>query len=139
MLVSPEEYKKYALSNQVCPRFARGVSQVLSDLATWNESLVVISILPNAVRVATKQTFSEAHLVGRFANTGVRSETRDTAGAPRFLEQLAFTGTAKRPQAAFEYHLIGDRAERKSHRAPGEFGTLKIKSLRTGTDITCNA
>ena len=46
-----------------------------------------------------------------FANAGVRSETRDTAGATRLLEQLAFIGSAKRPQAAFEDHLLGNTAD----------------------------
>jgi len=91
-----------ALLRQVRPSLSRGVSQVLSDPATWNESPVVISTLPNGVRVATKQTFSEASSVGVFVDAGVRSETKDTAGATHLLEQLAFTGTANRSQAAFE-------------------------------------
>ena len=36
------------------PPIFRGVSQVLSDLANWNESPVVISTLPNRVRVTTR-------------------------------------------------------------------------------------
>ena len=51
VLVSPEEYKKLDTSGTDfwlgAHDFSRYLSQVLSDPATWNESPVVISILPN--------------------------------------------------------------------------------------------
>ena len=48
-----ENGPRLALGSQACPRFWRSASQVLSDQATWNESPAMISILPNAARVAT--------------------------------------------------------------------------------------
>ena len=83
----------------------------------------MVSTLPNGLRVATKQTCSEALAVGVFVDAGVRSETKDTAGATHMLEQLAFTGTAKRPQAAFESEgeslgaLLSTNSGRESGRA----------------------
>jgi len=61
-----------------------------------------VTVLPNGVRVATRETFSEVTSVGVFLNAGVRDETKDNAGASHLIEQLALTGTVKRPKAKLE-------------------------------------
>eukprot|EP00440_Ansanella_granifera_P016057 gb/GFBE01017442.1/.p1 GENE.gb/GFBE01017442.1/~~gb/GFBE01017442.1/.p1 ORF type:complete len:466 (+),score=139.63 gb/GFBE01017442.1/:1-1398(+) len=94
-----------SVSRNVRPRFARGVSQVLADPMAWNQAPVTVTTLPNGVRVATKETFSETASVGVYLDTGVRNETPETRGANYLLEQLALTGTAKRPAAKLEAEI----------------------------------
>lgn len=96
-----------SLRRQIRPRFARAVSQAVADPTTWNQAPVVITTLPNGVRVATRQTFGETATVGLFVDSGVRNETVETQGATRVLEQLAGYGSKKRAKAAFETEVEG--------------------------------
>lgn len=84
------------------PTLRRCYTQTLADPATWNQAPAVVTTLPNGVRVASRQTFGEVSSVGVFLNSGVRDETPETAGAAHLIEELAFTGTAKRPKAKLE-------------------------------------
>lgn len=68
----------------------------------WNQAPTLITTLPNGVKVATKQAFSEVSSVGIFIKAGTRDETRETAGAAHLTEQLAFSGTKKRAKAQLE-------------------------------------
>jgi len=77
-------------------------SQTLAEPMAWNQAPVAVTTLTNGVRVATKESFGEMSSVGVFLNAGVRDETRDCAGAGHLFEQLALTGTAKRPRAKLE-------------------------------------
>lgn len=81
---------------------ARGVSQVLTEPMAWNVAPTSVTRLPNGVRVATQETFSEIPSVGVFIDAGVRSETQDTAGAAKLVEQLLLSGTAKFPKAKLQ-------------------------------------
>jgi len=83
-------------------RLARCYSQTLAEPMAWNQAPVVVTQLPNGVRVATKETFGETASLGVFLNAGVRDETKDTAGAAHLVEQLALTGTAKRARGKLE-------------------------------------
>lgn len=93
------------VARQLRPRFSRGVSQVLAEPMAWNQAPVVVTTLPNGVRVASKQTFGETTSVGIHLNAGSRDETKETAGAAYLLEQLAFSGTAKRSKAQLEMEV----------------------------------
>jgi len=90
-----------AIGKQMRPRFARGVSQALTE-STWNQAPVQVTTLKNGVRVATKESFSEVASVGVFLNAGVRNQSAETAGATFLVEQLALSGTAKRSKSALE-------------------------------------
>lgn len=97
------------LSRQLrSPRFSRALTQqILAEPMGWNQAPVVITTLPNGVRVATKEGFGEVATIGVHLDAGVRSETRDTAGAAHLLEQLNLAGTKKRPRAALEAEVEG--------------------------------
>lgn len=69
---------------------------------SWNQAPAVVTTLSNGVRVASRETFGEVSSVGVFLNSGVRDETPEMAGAAHLIEQLAFTGTAKRSKATLE-------------------------------------
>jgi processing peptidase subunit beta len=84
------------------PRLARGISQTLSDPTAWNQAPGLVTVLPNGVRVATKETFGETTSVAVMVNAGVRNETVGTVGASHLIEQLALTGTKKRGKAQLE-------------------------------------
>merc|ERR1740139_419434 len=81
---------------------ARRAYQTLAEPMAWNQAPAIVTTLPNGVRVASKETFGEVSSVGVFLNAGVRDESRDNAGASYLIEQLAQTGTAKRPRAKLE-------------------------------------
>jgi len=84
------------------PRFSRGISQALAEPMAWNQAPTKITTLPNGVRVATKESFSEIASVGVFIEAGTRGETSETAGASYLVEQLALSGTAKRAKNVLE-------------------------------------
>jgi processing peptidase subunit beta len=84
------------------PRFVRSISQALAEPAAYNQPGAVVTTLPNGVRIATKETFSDVPSVGVFIDAGVRSETKATAGATKLIENLALCGTQKRPKAQLE-------------------------------------
>eukprot|EP00933_Yihiella_yeosuensis_P033015 TRINITY_DN26715_c0_g1_i1.p1 TRINITY_DN26715_c0_g1~~TRINITY_DN26715_c0_g1_i1.p1 ORF type:complete len:466 (-),score=131.73 TRINITY_DN26715_c0_g1_i1:69-1466(-) len=115
-----------SVTRQMRPRLSRGVSQALAEPQSWNQAPAVVTTLSNGVRVATKQAFGEVSSVGVYVDAGVRNETKDTAGATYVMEQLAFTGTAKRPGAKLE-------AEVESMGA-----TLDVNFGREHTSFTMN-
>lgn len=80
----------------------RCYTQTVAEPTAWNQAPAVVTTLPNGVRVATRETFGEVASVGVFLNAGVRDESAETAGAAHLIEQLALTGTAKRPRAQLE-------------------------------------
>lgn len=90
------------------------------------------------MRVATKQTFNEVTSVGVFVNAGVRDETRDSAGAGHVIEQLALTGTAKRPRAKLvsEVESMGATLSATVGREQSAFQMSVFNSdLKQGVDI----
>ena len=97
-----------------------------SDLAIWNESPSVFQTLPCKVRGSTGRTFSKNPSAGVSVDTNVQSETRDTAGLMRRLEQLAFTRTAFRPRESLG-HLLSISSYRWSlaYLVWGVFGTFR--------------
>jgi predicted Zn-dependent peptidase len=54
------------------------------------------TVLPNGLRVITKETPGAAATVGAFINIGSRHETERNAGVAHFLEHMAYQGTAVR-------------------------------------------
>jgi processing peptidase subunit beta len=68
----------------------------------WNQAPAKVTTLPNGLRVVTKESFSEVASLGIFLDAGVRNETPEMAGATFLLEQLALSGTSKRPRATLE-------------------------------------
>jgi len=90
------------LSQRVAPRFSRGVSQVLAEPTPWNQAPTQITTLANGLRVATKESFGEVASVGVYIDAGTRSETAETAGSSYLMEQLALSGTEKRPKAKLD-------------------------------------
>merc|ERR1719242_609747 len=93
------------VSRQLRPRLCRGVSQVLAEPMAWNQAPATVTTLPNGVRVATRESFSEMASLGIFVNAGTRDETKETAGTAHLLEHLAFSGTEKRGQAQLEMEV----------------------------------
>merc|ERR1719433_2196182 len=87
------------------PRLCRGVSQVLAEPMAWNQAPATVTTLPNGVRVATRESFSEMASMGIFVNAGTRDETKETAGTAALLEHLAFSGTEKRGKAQLEMEV----------------------------------
>jgi len=87
---------------QLRPHLSRGFTQVLAEPTAWNQAPVLVTTLQNGVRVVTKEASGEAMSVGVFLNAGSRDETKDTAGACHLIEELAFTGTKKRPKVQLE-------------------------------------
>jgi len=98
----------------------------------------MVTTLPNGVRVATKETFGETSSVGIFLDAGSRDETRETAGAAHLVEQLAFTGTKKRPRAQLETEVesMGALLGMSSGREQTSY-TISVcnKDLKQGVDI----
>jgi len=90
------------LTRRALPRFTRGVSQALAEPTAWNQAPTIITTLPNGLRVATKESFSEIASVGVFLDAGVRSENSEIAGASGLIQKLALSGTAKRSKSALE-------------------------------------
>lgn len=83
-------------------RGARPISQVLAEPMAWNQPQGKVTVLPNGLKVATKETHSGIASVGLFIDAGVRSETPQTVGATAMMEKLALSGTSKRPKAELE-------------------------------------
>jgi len=73
----------------------------------WNQAPALTTVLPNGVRVVTKEGFGEMASVGIFLDAGVRDETQDTIGSTHLIEQLALSGTAKRSASALESEIEG--------------------------------
>lgn len=97
-----------------------------------------MTTLSNGLRVATKETFGELASVGICIDAGVRSETPETAGAAHILEQLAMTGTKKRPQAKFEAEIesIGASLSASTGRDSSTFQLSVFKQdVSQGIDI----
>jgi len=55
--------------------------------------------------VASRETMGETASLGIFLDAGIRSESPETAGTTNLLEQLAYMGTAKKPQQKFEQEI----------------------------------
>jgi len=126
------------VGRQLRPRFARGVSQVLAEPMAWNQAPAIVTTLPNGVRVATKQTFSEVSSVGVFLNAGTRDETPEMAGAAHLIEKLALTGTSKRPKAKLDMEVesMGGSLQVTSGREQSSY-TISVcnKDVAQGVDI----
>merc|ERR1719203_440529 len=105
---------------------------------TWNQAPAIVTTLPNGVRVASKETFGEVASVGVFLNAGVRDESSETAGAAHLIEQLALTGTAKRPGEKLhsEVESIGATLDHSVGREQSSF-TMSVMpgDLKQGIDI----
>lgn len=125
------------LNQQVRPRFSRAFQQVAEPM-TWNQTPALVTALPNGVKVATRETFSEVSSVGIFLNAGVRDETVQTAGAAYLVEQLALSGTKKRPKAALEAEVdaMGASMSMSSGREQTSISmSVMNKDLAQGFDI----
>jgi len=112
--------------------------QTLAEPAAWNQPQAVVTTLPNGVRVATKETFGEVASVGIYLNAGVRDEAKDSVGAAHLIEQLARTGTAKRPGAKLEAEVeaMGATLSVKSGRESSSYSMSVFKGdVRQGLEI----
>jgi len=120
------------------PQLGRGLSQALAEPTAWNQAPVVVTTLPNGLRVATREAFGETTSVGVFLNAGTRDETKDTLGATHLMEQLAFTGTKRRPRAQLEKEVesIGAMMGVSTGREQTSY-TMSVcnKDLAQGVDI----
>jgi processing peptidase subunit beta len=111
---------------------------VLADSTAWNQPATKITTLPNGVRVATKETFSEMASVGVFIDAGVRDETAETKGATYLVEQLALSGTSKRSKAALETEVesMGGTLSMTTGREQSSYMLSCFKSdVKQGVDI----
>jgi len=121
------------------PRGCRSaMTQTLAEPMAWNQTPAVVTTLPNGVRVATKETFGEVASVGVFLNAGTRDETKETAGAVHLIEQLALTGTAKRPKAKLESEVesLGATLSMNSGREQSSYTMSVMKGdLKQGVEI----
>lgn len=120
-----------SLRQQLRPRLTRHVSQALAEPMAWNQAPTMITTLPNGLRVATKECFSEVSTLGVYIDAGVRSETAETAGASHLIEALAFSGTAKRPKDALESEVesMGGILSMSSGR---EFSSYNLSCMGSG-------
>ena len=64
-----------------------------------------VTVLDNAIRVATENTGSPTSTVGLWIDTGSRYETAANNGVAHFLEHMAFKGTGKRSQTQLELEV----------------------------------
>eukprot|EP00965_Chrysotila_dentata_P245040 6206324-Pleurochrysis_carterae.AAC.1 len=64
-----------------------------------------VSVLQNQLRVASENSGGSTATVGVWIDTGSRYESDSNNGVAHFLEHLAFKGTAKRTQRAFEIEV----------------------------------
>jgi len=99
---------------------------------------VLVTTLPNGVRVATKEGFGEVVSMGIHIDAGVRSETKESAGATHLIEQLALAGTKKRPRAALELEVegLGAALSVSSGREQSAYSiTLGKGDVKQGLDI----
>jgi processing peptidase subunit beta len=123
---------------QTRPRLTRGISQTLADPTAWNQAPAIVTTLPNGVRVATRETFSEVSSVGVYINAGTRDETAATAGASKMVEALALTGTKKRPKAQLESEIesMGAALSMTSGREQTAYTMSVMNSdIKQGVDI----
>lgn len=114
------------------------MSQTLADPTAWNQAPAVLTTLPNGVRVATKQTFSEVSSVGVFLNAGSRDEVKGSTGSAYLVEQLALSGTAKRPKAKLESEVesMGATLKANAGREQSSFQMSVFNSdVKQGVDI----
>lgn len=74
---------------------------IFTNLKTENLE-IVISTLPNGLRLIHKPTLSNVSYCGFFINTGTRDEQPDEFGMAHFTEHMLFKGTKKRKS----YHII---------------------------------
>lgn len=128
-----------SLSQKVRPGLSRAaMTQAVAEPMTWNQAPVLVTTLPNGVKVATRQAFGEVSSVGIFMNAGVRDETAQTAGAANLVDQLALTGTQKRTKANLESEVdaMGASMSMSSGREQTSF-TMSVfnKDLAQGVDI----
>lgn len=117
---------------------ARGISQVLESPAAWNQVPAMVTILPNGVKVATKQTFGELSSVGLYIDAGVRDECPATAGAATLISKLALSGTAKRSKAKLELEveLMGAELSVEASRQTTSFSlSMPSASVAKGVEI----
>jgi len=120
------------------PALRRAYTQTVAEPMTWNQAPAVVTTLPNGVRVATKETFGEVASVGVFLNAGVRDESAETAGAAHMIEQLALTGTAKRPRAKLEAEVesMGATLSHSGGREQSSYTMSVMKGdVKQGVDI----
>jgi len=118
-------------------RLSRGL-QTLADPTAWNQAPALVTTLPNGVRVATKENFSEIASVGVFLNAGVRDETKELAGATHLIKQLAATGTKTRPRAklATEVESMGATLNVSTGREQSSYSmSLFNKDVKQGIEI----
>lgn len=116
----------------------RCYTQTVAEPMTWNQSPAVVTTLPNGIKVATKETFGEVASVGVFLNAGVRDESAETAGAAHMIEQLALTGTAKRPRAKLvsDVESMGATLDLQVGREQTSYSMSVMKGdLKQGVDI----
>jgi len=120
------------------PALRRVSTQTVAEPMTWNQAPAIVTTLPNGVRVASKETFGEVASVGVFLNAGVRDESAETAGAAHMIEQLALTGTSKRPRAKLENEVesIGATFNLNAGREQSSYTMSLMKGdLKQGIDI----
>lgn len=99
---------------------------------------MLVTTLPNGVRVASKATFGEVTTVGVHLDAGVRSETRESAGATHLIEQLALTGTKKRSKAQLQNEIesLGGLLTTNFGREQSSYTlTVPAGDLKQGADI----
>jgi processing peptidase subunit beta len=104
----------------------------------WNQAPALVSTLPNGIKVATKETFSELSTVGVFVEAGVRNETPELAGVSYLIEKLALSGTTKRPAAklAAEVESLGATMDVDVGREQSSYTiTTGSKDMKQGFDI----
>lgn len=114
------------------------MTQVVSEPMAWNQAPAQVTVLPNGVRVATKETFSEVASVGVFINAGSRDETNSTAGAAHLVEQLSCRGTSTRSRAKLEQEVesMGATLKAKCGREQSSYCMSLFKGdERKGLDI----
>jgi len=120
------------------PAWRRAYTQTVAEPMAWNQAPAVVTTLPNGVRVATKETFGEVASVGVFLNAGVRDESAETAGASHMIEELALSGTAKRPRAKLESEVesIGATLNLSAGREQTSYTMSVMKGdVKQGVDI----
>uniref|UniRef100_A0A7S2NWF3 Uncharacterized protein n=1 Tax=Zooxanthella nutricula TaxID=1333877 RepID=A0A7S2NWF3_9DINO len=116
----------------------RVMTQTLAEPMAWNQAPTLVTTLPNGVRVATKETFGETASLGVFLNAGIRDETKEGAGSAFMMEQLALSGTAKRPRAKLEAEVesIGATLDMSAGREQSSYTMSVMKGgVKQGMDI----
>jgi hypothetical protein len=88
----PEQKTKKQLSQKPHPSLKESFPGVLPEAVSVARRApeTKISTLPNGIRVASEENFSQMTGVGVFVQTGTRFETEDNYGSSMMLERLAF-------------------------------------------------